>query len=114
MPSSDVRAATLVLAASTVDVVTLLQEWDAVRITNLDTTVANAVAIRFDGTNPVVLGAGCYEIPGGGSRVFDHSISRNPAGVTGGSGATAPVRVAAISIGTPTIVVEGLAGRSFS
>lgn len=76
---SDAKSIHATLTTTTVDTALLTQFWDAVEITNRDTT--NPLYVRFDGTDPVVDAEGTFIVPVSSSKVFDKSA--NSAGVPG-------------------------------
>lgn len=76
---SDARSIQATLTGTTVDIANLTQFWDAIEVTNRDTT--NPLYVRFDGTDPVADAEGTFIVPAGTSKVFEKSA--NQAGVPG-------------------------------
>lgn len=77
---SDARSIHATLTTTTVDIANLTQFWDAIEVTNRDST--NTVFVRFDGTDPVAEAEGTFVVPPGSAKVFRSSIV-NQAGVPG-------------------------------
>lgn len=76
---SDARSIQATLTGTTVDIANLQQFWDAIEITNRDTT--NNLWVRFDGTDPVAEAEGAFVIPPSSAKVFTKSA--NTAGIPG-------------------------------
>lgn len=66
---TDKRSINATLSTTTVDRAQLLQAWDAVEVTNLDTT--NAITLSMDGaTNPTPGGEGFTVVPPGQTKIL--------------------------------------------
>lgn len=76
---SDTRSIQATLTSTTVDIANLTQFWDAIEITNRDTT--NNLWVRFDGTDPVADAEGAFVVPPSSAKVFTKSA--NALGVPG-------------------------------
>ena len=91
---SDAKSVHETLTGTTVDTVTLSQFWDAVEITNHDSSTP--LYVRFDAQNPTSGGEGSWVVPRAASKTFKTSdgVSNWAAGVAGSTAeATAPIRV---------------------
>jgi len=77
---SDARSIHATLSTTTVDIANLTQFWDAIEVTNRDTT--NNLWVRFDQTDPVAEAEGTFVVPPSSAKVFQRGIA-NSAGVPG-------------------------------
>lgn len=103
---SDARSVNATLTTTTADVVQITQFWDAIEISNLDTT--NHAYVTFDGTTPSAGLEGAFCVPAGQTKRF--RTSANSAGVPGSTtAATVCHRVGIVGSGG-SYSVAGVAG----
>lgn len=70
---SAARSVTNTLSGSTADTITLTQAWDALDVTNYDST--NYLYLRQDGTTAVAEANDTTAIPPGTSKVIDATVT---------------------------------------